>query len=60
MTTKTTQDPDRASTLDQASIPTPEEMAEMMENCRCGPMMWQMMEHCLRMTDREKKDSACC
>lgn len=60
MTTKTTQDNDRASKLDQASIPTPEEMTEMMENCRCGPMMRQMMEHCMRTTDREKKESICC
>ena len=60
MTTKTTQDPDRASKLDQASIPTSEEMAKMMENCRCGPMMMQMMECCPRTADREKNESVCC
>ena len=60
MTTKTTQDTDRPCTLDEASIPIPEKMAEMMENCRCGPMMRQMMEHCMRTTDREKNESFCC
>ncbi len=60
MTTKTTQDPDRASKPAQAPIPTPEEMAQMLENCRCGPMMRQMMEHCLCTNDREKNESARC
>jgi hypothetical protein len=60
MTTKTTQDPEQTSKPDQSSIPTPEKMAEMMEICGCGPMMMQMMEHCLRKTDREKKESAGC
>lgn len=60
MTTKTTQHPDRDSKLDQASIPTSEEMAKMMESCRCGPMMMQMMERCLPTADRMKNESATC
>ncbi len=60
MTTKTTQDPGRSAKPDQAPFPTPEEFTEMMEGCCCGPMMKQMMEACLRQSEKDKKESTCC
>jgi hypothetical protein len=47
MTTKPTQDTPQTPQEEGATPPCPGDMSnKMMERCRCGPMMTQMMEYC--------------